>query len=85
MPPPSHHVGPGGFHLFFGLLLNLGFEPVRDSPQKVIWLGGSLFGRPSREGQGDLELEGPPDYPILNQLLFKRAAPEFSRQSQQRS
>ena len=63
MPPPSRHVGPGGFHLFFGLLLNLGFEPVRASPQKDIWLGGSRFGRPSREGQGDLE---PPDYPILN-------------------
>jgi len=71
MPPPSCHVGPGGFHLFFGLLLNLVFEPVRASPQKVMWLGGSRFGRPSREGQGDLEC--PTDYPIINLLLFKRA------------
>ena len=31
----------------------------------------SRFGRPSREVQG--YLEGPPDYPILNRLLFKRA------------
>jgi len=34
MPEPSCHVGPGGFHLFFGLLLNLGFEPVRASPAR---------------------------------------------------
>jgi len=72
MPPPSRRVGPRGFHLFFGLLLNLGFEPVHASSQKDMWLGGSRFGRPSREGQGDLE--GPPDCPILNRLLFKRAA-----------
>ena len=31
MPPPSRHVGPGGSHLFSGLLLNPGFEPVRAS------------------------------------------------------
>jgi len=34
MPEPSRHVGPGGFHLFFGLLLILGFEPVRASPAR---------------------------------------------------
>ena len=32
------------------LLLNLGSEQ-HPTPQKVIWLGGSRFGRPSREGQ----------------------------------
>ena len=34
MPPPSRHVGPGGFHLFLGLLLNHGFQPVRASPAR---------------------------------------------------
>ena len=46
MPPPSRHVGPGGFHLFFGLLLNLVFEPVLASPHKAFGLVGV--------GSGDL-------------------------------
>jgi len=44
MPPPSRHVGPGGFHLFFGLLLNLGFEPVLASPHKAFGLVGVSSG-----------------------------------------
>ena len=52
----------------FRSTLNLGFE---QHPKRSFWLGGSRFGRPSREGQGDLE--GPPDYVILNRLLSNRA------------
>jgi len=66
-PGPTWQEGGG----ICTLLLNLVFEPLCPSPLQVIWLGGSWFGRPSREGQGDLE--GTPDYPMLNRLLFKRA------------